>query len=234
MLAASFGCPCHGGLYDSEGNRSAGPPVRSLDRYEFSIKDGNLVLGRLFSVGNVEGDGRERADHEVLPGVPGRARRRHRAVALSDPDSGIDGVADGEATARKPASQSGRSYPLDWLEERSGLVGYTKWFLFRKVPHDISWVQTLGAADADGVHRPGDDRRVPRDVLQAGSRDSAYASIQNITERAHARLARARHAQVGRERLHHPDVPPHGADVPVRRLQVPARAELDHRRRCSS
>ena len=29
-------------------------------------------------------------------------------------------------------------YPLDWVEERSGLVGYTKWFLFRNVPHDIS------------------------------------------------------------------------------------------------
>ena len=36
--------------------------------------------------------------------------------------------------------------PLDWVEERSGLVGYTKWFLFRKVPHDISWSQTLGSA----------------------------------------------------------------------------------------
>ncbi|HEY7178552.1 MAG TPA: hypothetical protein VH305_05205, partial [Gaiella sp.] len=55
VLAASFGCPCHGGLYDSEGNRSAGPPVRSLDRFEFSIKDGDLILGRVFSVGNVEG-----------------------------------------------------------------------------------------------------------------------------------------------------------------------------------
>jgi quinol-cytochrome oxidoreductase complex cytochrome b subunit len=36
--------------------------------------------------------------------------------------------------------------PLDWIEERSGLVGYTKWFLFRKVPQDISWSQTLGSA----------------------------------------------------------------------------------------
>jgi menaquinol-cytochrome c reductase iron-sulfur subunit len=57
VLAASFGCPCHGGLYDGEGNRTAGPPVRSLDRYEFSIKEGNLVLGKIFSVGNVEGTG---------------------------------------------------------------------------------------------------------------------------------------------------------------------------------
>jgi quinol-cytochrome oxidoreductase complex cytochrome b subunit len=37
-------------------------------------------------------------------------------------------------------------YPLDWLEERSGLVGGTKYFLFRKVPHDVSWAQTLGSA----------------------------------------------------------------------------------------
>ena len=57
VLAASFGCPCHGGQYDSEGNRTAGPPVRSLDRYEFSIHNGNLILGRIFSVGDVEGTG---------------------------------------------------------------------------------------------------------------------------------------------------------------------------------
>src|SRR5262245_55440869 len=36
--------------------------------------------------------------------------------------------------------------PLDWAEERSGLVGYTKWFLSRNVPRDINWMQTLGAA----------------------------------------------------------------------------------------
>jgi quinol-cytochrome oxidoreductase complex cytochrome b subunit len=37
-------------------------------------------------------------------------------------------------------------YPLDWLEERSGLVGGVKYFLFRKVPGDINWFQTLGSA----------------------------------------------------------------------------------------
>ena len=36
--------------------------------------------------------------------------------------------------------------PVTWLEERSGLIGHTKWFLFRKVPRDISWAQTLGSA----------------------------------------------------------------------------------------
>jgi quinol-cytochrome oxidoreductase complex cytochrome b subunit len=37
-------------------------------------------------------------------------------------------------------------YPVDWLEERSGLVGFTKFFLFRKVPGDVNWFQTLGSA----------------------------------------------------------------------------------------
>ena len=54
---AGFGCPCHGGQYDTEGNRTAGPPVRGLDRAEFSIKNGNLVIGKFFSVAGVEGNG---------------------------------------------------------------------------------------------------------------------------------------------------------------------------------
>jgi len=37
-------------------------------------------------------------------------------------------------------------YPLDWLEERSGLIGGVKYFLFRKVPGDTGWWHTLGSA----------------------------------------------------------------------------------------
>jgi Rieske Fe-S protein len=55
--AVGFGCPCHGGQYDTEGNRTAGPPVRALDRAEFSIRDGKLFLGNFFSVASVEGAG---------------------------------------------------------------------------------------------------------------------------------------------------------------------------------
>jgi len=54
---AGFGCPCHGGQYDNEGNRTAGPPVRALDRYSFSIKNGNVFIGAPFSVSKVEGAG---------------------------------------------------------------------------------------------------------------------------------------------------------------------------------
>ena len=69
---AGFGCPCHGGAYDTEGNRTAGPPVRSLDRYAFSIVDGNLTLGAHFSVGSVTGTGADAVMtryREAYPGV---------------------------------------------------------------------------------------------------------------------------------------------------------------------
>jgi len=54
---SGFGCPCHGGQYDNEGNRTAGPPVRALDRYAFSVRHGHLFLGSPFSVSEVEGTG---------------------------------------------------------------------------------------------------------------------------------------------------------------------------------
>lgn len=56
---ANFGCPCHGGSYDIEGNRIAGPPVRALDRYKYAIKNGRLVLRDAYSVGHVEGTGKD-------------------------------------------------------------------------------------------------------------------------------------------------------------------------------
>jgi menaquinol-cytochrome c reductase iron-sulfur subunit len=55
---AGFGCPCHGGQYDTEGNRIAGPPVRALDRYNYSVKDGRLILGSAYSVDYVKGEGK--------------------------------------------------------------------------------------------------------------------------------------------------------------------------------
>jgi Rieske Fe-S protein len=69
---SSFTCPCHGGSYDDEGNRVAGPPVRGLDRYDFSIVDGHLVLGNAYSVRRVVGKGAEaKITKHVLTG-PGQ------------------------------------------------------------------------------------------------------------------------------------------------------------------
>jgi Rieske Fe-S protein len=73
---SGFGCPCHGGQYDSEGNRTAGPPVHALDRYQFSIKNGHLILGKTFSVSTVSGTG---ADAEI------------HAYRLTGPGNHLDG-----------------------------------------------------------------------------------------------------------------------------------------------
>jgi Rieske Fe-S protein len=60
---SGFGCPCHGSQFDTEGNRTAGPAPRALDRYEFSIRNGRLTLGRLYSVSRVEGTGAQARIH---------------------------------------------------------------------------------------------------------------------------------------------------------------------------
>ena len=70
--AAGFGCPCHGGQYDSEGNRTAGPPVRALDRYEFKIVNGRLQLGKTFAVSEVDGTGAEAKIHKYDQFGPGQ------------------------------------------------------------------------------------------------------------------------------------------------------------------
>jgi menaquinol-cytochrome c reductase iron-sulfur subunit len=73
---SGFQCPCHGGAYDDEGNRTAGPPVRALDRYQFLINNGNLVLTTPYSVSKVRGTGADAVIH---------------AYKLADPGQHVDG-----------------------------------------------------------------------------------------------------------------------------------------------
>ena len=70
--AGGFGCPCHGGQYDQEGNRTAGPPVRALDRYEFEINHGRLVLLGAFSVSHVDGTGANAKIYKYTQTGPGQ------------------------------------------------------------------------------------------------------------------------------------------------------------------
>ena len=51
-----FQCPCHGGAYDTEGKRIAGPPIRPLDRFQWEIKNSNeLWITQRWSVDFVNG-----------------------------------------------------------------------------------------------------------------------------------------------------------------------------------
>jgi menaquinol-cytochrome c reductase iron-sulfur subunit len=69
---AGFGCPCHGGVYDLEGNRTAGPPVRALDRWAFSIKRDRLFLEGNYSVKKVDGTGADAKIHRYQLTGPGQ------------------------------------------------------------------------------------------------------------------------------------------------------------------
>ena len=71
LPAGGFGCPCHGGQYDPEGNRTAGPPVRGLDRYEYSVVNGHLILGTPYSVTRVDGTGKNARIHAYKLTGPG-------------------------------------------------------------------------------------------------------------------------------------------------------------------
>jgi len=72
IAVSGYSCPCHGGAYDTEGNRTAGPPVRGLDRYEFSIRNGHLILGRNYSVSHVDGSGAQARIHKYDLTGPGQ------------------------------------------------------------------------------------------------------------------------------------------------------------------
>ena len=70
-VPAGFGCPCHGGQYDTEGNRTAGPPVRALDRYDYEIDNGRVLLLSTYSVGHVDGTGAQAKIHKYKSVGPG-------------------------------------------------------------------------------------------------------------------------------------------------------------------
>jgi Rieske Fe-S protein len=50
QASSTFICPCHGGVYDFEGQVIGGPPVRPLDRFQTRITSGQLEIGPRYSV----------------------------------------------------------------------------------------------------------------------------------------------------------------------------------------
>src|SRR3954453_4407512 len=82
---------------------------------------------------------------------------------------------------RRERMQDAVNYPLDWLEERSGLIGGVRYFLFRKVPADTNWMQTLGSATLTAFIVQAVTGVILAMYYQP-TPAGAYKSIQHITD----------------------------------------------------
>jgi quinol---cytochrome c reductase iron-sulfur subunit, bacillus type len=67
--AGNFICPCHGGVYDFQGKRIGGPPVRPLDHFQTRIRRGQVELGPRYSVTNQLEPVRARDPGEFTGGI---------------------------------------------------------------------------------------------------------------------------------------------------------------------
>ncbi len=147
---AGFGCPCHGGQYDTEGNRTAGPPVRALDRYEFAIHNGRLVLLSTFSVSHVDGTGAQAQIHKYKLAGPGQHVDGAGAVVLSHPAAApLDGRAQtAHQGVRSAAGTSRWRSSIRSTGSRSARVSSAASSTSSSATsrRDTNWMQTLGSA----------------------------------------------------------------------------------------
>jgi len=67
--AGNFICPCHGGVYDFQGKRIGGPPVRPLDQFQTRVRNGQVELGPRYSVTNQMEPVRARDPGEFTGGI---------------------------------------------------------------------------------------------------------------------------------------------------------------------
>src|SRR6266849_251214 len=83
-------------------------------------------------------------------------------------------------SARRRQLEAAINYPIDWLEERSGLIGGLRYFLFRKVPGDTDWFHTLGSATLTAFLVQA-LTGVILAMYYKPDPQNAYSSIQHIT-----------------------------------------------------
>ena len=96
-------------------------------------------------------------------------------------------------------------------------------------PQGDQLVLHAGHGDDVRLPQPGGHRRLPGHVLRPVAHPGLRVGALHH-QRGLPRRVRARHAQVGLVGDGDPHLPAHGADLLLRRLQVPARAQLGHRR----
>jgi menaquinol-cytochrome c reductase cytochrome b subunit len=81
---------------------------------------------------------------------------------------------------RRQQLEDAVTYQLDWLEERSGIVGGVRYFLFRKVPAETNWMHTLGSATLTAFLVQAVTGVILAMYYKADAA-TAYSSIQHIT-----------------------------------------------------
>ena len=120
MMPAGFGCPCHGGQYDTEGNRTAGPPVRASTATTSRSRTDIILLEHVLGLEG-EGTGKQAKIHKYKLAGPGEHVDGIEQILYPLNRRTTDGVAPAahEAERRKQLQQA-INFPLDWLEERSG------------------------------------------------------------------------------------------------------------------
>ena len=188
--------------------RRAPPPSRRHEQTRQTRQTGPGAAAQTGEAGRQRPEGR-------------RARRTSRTRRPS-----------GRATRARLVDQA-KEAPIDalaWVDQRTAATGFLTGMLFRKVPKGTNWFYTLGSATLFAFIVAGGHRRLPGDVLHALD-DPGLRFDRPHQQRRLPRRLRARHAQVGLERDGHPDLPPHGPHLLLRRLQVPARAQLGDRGR---
>ena len=89
-------------------------------------------------------------------------------------------MARNRKSVRRQRMEAAINYPIEWLEERSGLVGGVRYFLFRKVPSDTNWMQTLGSATLTAFIVQAVTGAILA-MYYKPDPNSAYQSIQHIT-----------------------------------------------------
>ena len=227
-----------------------GPPVRPLDRFQTRVVDDELQVGPRYSVTNSLEPVRARDPGEFTGGIweylyPPRpttaaaalSRRcrsfpsPQRSASPPSPASATNGARvngggrrDGETPNR--LVEQAKEVPIDvvgWVDERTGASTVPHRHAAAQGPEGDELVLHARLGDPVRLRDAGGHRRLPRDVLRALG-DRGVRLDHPPDQRRLPRRVRPRPAQVGRDADDHPDLPPHGADVLLRRLQVPARA----------
>ena len=142
-----------------------GPPVRALDRYEFSIVNGHLCSAAASASTRSRARARTRGSRSTRC-RPGPARRRARVAGSTRSSHRTDGEPSptrSSRSSRRSCTRSTGSRSARGSSAGSSTSSSARCRATRAGAH-----ARLG--DADRLPRPGGHRRDPGDVLQARSR----------------------------------------------------------------